>query len=86
MERREFLRQGLCDYIIDLAKSFNFSTALEEQKTTNENDYFKSFYSCYPLLSEAPYDQLVETAEKLGISVKNKTKLEIAKEVFGERR
>lgn len=86
MERREFLRQGLRSYFRELATSFNPFSCQEEEETETKNQYFDSFYSCYPLLSEAPYDQLVEAAQKLGISVENKTKLEIAKEVFGERR
>ena len=43
--------------------------------------YFKSFETCYPLLSEAG-ELLREAAVRMGIDTQGKTKLEIAKEVF----
>jgi len=86
VERREFLQKGLKSYLRELVTGLNPLEILDDEKRPKEKDYFQSFYSCYPLLSEAPYEQLVEAAHKLGISVENKTKLEIAREVFGERR
>lgn len=51
-------------------------------KDSNENDhYFDSFESCYPLLSEAG-EMLIEEALKRGISIKGKSKHEIAREFF----
>jgi hypothetical protein len=86
VERRLFLKHGLRDYLKELVSSFNLNSYMEEEKEEPPQDYFASFSSCYPLLSEAPYEMLVEAAKQKGISVENKTKLELAKEIFGESR
>jgi len=85
VKRREFLTKGLSSYLSDLVTSFDIANFLEDLEP-NKKDYFESFFSCYPLLSEAPYDQLIDAANMLGIDVTNKSKLEIAKEIFGEKR
>lgn len=85
MKRREFLTQGLRSYFSDLLISFDLSRFLEDLEP-NKKDYFESFFSCYPILSEAPYDQLIDAANMLGIDVTNKSKLQIAKLIFGNKR
>lgn len=85
MDRRIFLKSGLTSYLKALVKETSLSIFADSAVTKND-DYFNSVFSCYPLLSEAPYEMLVEAARKLGINPKNKTKLELAREVFGERR
>lgn len=84
MDRRGFFAYGLKGYLYELVKEAKLDLFEDEQ--TKKKDYFDSVLSCYPLLSEAPYEQLVETARKIGINPENKSKLELAREVFGERR
>ena len=50
--------------------------------TKNPQDYFDSFESCYPLLSEVSYDMLVQAAEQLDIEVSGKDKMTLAKEIY----
>jgi hypothetical protein len=45
-----------------------------------EAEYFDSFENAYPLISEC-YSFLEEEAEKLGIETRNKSKLELAREI-----
>lgn len=80
MDRRSFLVNGLKDYLKEFIIDFEANPASSQD--TNHHDYFESVFSCYPLLSEAPYDLLVEAANKLGISTMNKSKLQLAKEIF----
>lgn len=81
MNRRNFLKTGIKEYFKILAASTSLKCAPED----NEN-YFSSVFSCYPLLSEAPYDQLVDAAIQLGLNPENKSKFELAREIFTERR
>ncbi len=81
MDRRHFLKTGFKEYFKILLDNTNPNCHPEDTNT-----YFSSVFSCYPLLSEAPYDQLVDAAIQLGIDPKNKTKFELAKEIFSERR
>lgn len=50
----------------------------------NERDYFSSFETCYPLLSESG-ELLMEEALKKGIDVRGKSKMDIAREVFSRK-
>lgn len=80
MDRRSFLVTGFREYLKEFVGEVDASfLAREEPK---KNDYFESVFSCYPLLSEAPYYLLVDAAEKLGINTENKSKLELAREIF----
>ncbi|MEW8959658.1 MAG: hypothetical protein AB2448_11230 [Moorella sp. (in: firmicutes)] len=83
MNRREFFRHGLSDCL----KSFwqNLQQQDTGDMSLSSESYFSSFLSCYPLLSEAPYDALVAAAQKMGINVEHKSKLELAREIFGRR-
>ncbi len=47
----------------------------------SEYNYFNSFETCYPLLSESG-ELLMEEALKRGIDVKEKSKMDIAREIF----
>ncbi len=51
------------------------------EKTKNDLDYFDSFESAYPLISES-YSFLEDEAQRLGIDVTGMTKLEIVKEIY----
>lgn len=85
MDRRAFLRKGLYSYLTDLAHSISV-TDFWDDMDAEEQDYFRSVFSCYPLLSEAPYELLVEAAQKKGIETTGKSKIEIARELFRNRR
>jgi hypothetical protein len=76
LNRRTFFTSGLKNYLLSFAETLSLS-AEDEQ-----SDYFASIFSCYPLLAEAPMDQLIEAAKQLGVDPENKTKLELAREVF----
>ena len=82
MERRDFFTKGFPAYVYKVSSLFVETAGLSENE---EKDYFESFYSCYPLLAEAPYDMLVDAANKLGISIEGKDKLTLAKEVFNKK-
>ncbi len=81
MERRYFFTTGLVNYFKDLVKNID-PDALKDDEN-KEKDYFESFYSCYPILSECSYEQIVEAAKEKGIDVTDKSKLELAKEIWG---
>ncbi|HQF83360.1 MAG TPA: hypothetical protein PLX58_00165 [Smithellaceae bacterium] len=58
------------------------SEALKAYKgTQNELDYFNSFESAYPLISES-YSFLDDEVERLGIDTEGMTKLEIVREIY----
>ncbi|MBW2038363.1 MAG: hypothetical protein JRI46_02025 [Deltaproteobacteria bacterium] len=78
--RRDFLTRDVFSkaarFLNEMMDSYKEGDSLKE-----EDDYFKSFESCYPLLSESG-ELLIEEAMKMGIEVEGKSKLEIAREVF----
>lgn len=86
MDRRAFFKRGLKDYLLDCTQDLDLKEILDlfqqNQEKDHEKDYFNSFFSCYPLLAESPMEQLIMAAEQLGIDHRNKTKLELAKEIF----
>jgi len=78
--RRSFLKE---DIFLKLISFFeDVATSYREGNKQKKEDYFESFESCYPLLSEAPMEFLLDAAEKKGIETKGKSKLEIARELF----
>lgn len=82
MKRRDFFTKGFPAYVYKVGSLFAETAGLTENE---EKDYFESFSSCYPLLAEAPYDMLVDAANKLGISIEGKDKLTLAKEIFSKK-
>lgn len=77
MERRAFFTRGLPAYMFKLGTAFAEATSIEEKK-----DYFDSFESCYPLLSEVSYEMMVQAAEQLDIPTEGKDKLALAREIY----
>ena len=76
MKRRDFFTRGFPAYVFKMSEMFVETAGLVEEE---KKDYFDSFESCYPLLNEAPYDMLVDAANKLGISIegrKNRVRLQ----------
>ncbi len=76
--RRDFLTRDLISTVMGL---FGDVRNQPRECAITTPDYFKSFETCYPLLSEAG-ELLMEEAIRMGIDTQGKTKLEIAKEVF----
>jgi len=76
--RRNFLTKGLFRVITGLIAEGACNSNVREG---NECDYFSSFETCYPLLSESG-ELLMEEALKKGIDVRGKSKMDIAREVF----
>ena len=82
MKRRDFFTKGFPAYVFKMGEAFVETAGLAEEEKAG---YFDSFESCYPLLNEAPYDMLVDAANKLGISIEGKDKLTLAKEIFSKK-
>jgi len=51
------------------------------EDTKNDLDYFNSFESAYPLISES-YSFLEDEAIRLGIDIGGMTRLEVVKEIY----
>jgi hypothetical protein len=56
--------------------------AFQEEKA--RADYFESFETAYPLISETMLF-MDDEVEKLGIDIKGKTKLKIVEEIYSKR-
>ena len=82
MKRRDFFIRGFPASVFKMSEMFVETAGLAEEE---KKEYFDSFESCYPLLNEAPYDMLVDSANKLGISIEGKDKLTLAKEIFSKK-
>jgi hypothetical protein len=79
-QRRNFLTKGLFRVITGLIADGGHNS---NDREGNQCDYFSSFETCYPLLSESG-ELLMEEALKKGIDVRGKSKMEIAREVFSQ--
>lgn len=82
MKRRDFFTKGFPAYVFRMGSAFAETAGFNE---VERKDYFDSFESCYPLLSEVSYEMLVQAAEQLDIEVGNKDKLTLAKEIFKKK-
>jgi len=82
---------------MDMSKRFFFTKTLLHKalacvgETTtafkngqSEAEYFDSFESAYPMVSEC-YNFVEDEAEKLGIDTTNKSKLDLVREVYMTR-
>ncbi|HWQ61450.1 MAG TPA: hypothetical protein VN521_04020, partial [Negativicutes bacterium] len=56
--------------------------AVQDDEAKGADPYFASFSNCYALLSEIPLEELLVTARAAGFATENKSKLELAKELF----
>lgn len=81
MKRRDFFTKGLPSYIYKIGCGFMQEAGSEEK----ERDYFDSFESAYPFLSEVSMEMLYQAAAQVGIDPAGKSKLELAKEVYEKR-
>jgi len=76
--RRDFLGKDLKRAVTSLIGDV---LCRPPEETITTPDYFQSFETCYPLLSEAG-ELLTEEAARMGIDTREKSRLEIAREVF----
>ena len=75
-ERRKFFTKTLLRKTLGCISE----TKTAFQRGVSEAEYFRTFENAYPMISEC-YDFLEEEAEKLGIDTRDKSKLEIAREI-----
>lgn len=78
MNRRNFFTKGFPSYFFKMGEAFAVTSGMKK----NEKDYFDSFESCYPLLSEVSYEMMVQAAEQLNIPIDGKDKMTLAKEIY----
>lgn len=82
MKRRDFFTKAFPSYVYRVSDFFAGEAGLKENK---DEDYFATFESAYPFLSEVSMEMLLQSAEQLGINPEGKSKLELAKEVYENR-
>jgi len=75
--RREFLKGDLLSALRGLLGG---APLIPTESPAAAPDYFATFETCYPLLSEAG-ELLLEEARRLGIDTDGKSRLEVAREV-----
>jgi hypothetical protein len=75
--RRHFLTRDLIGSGVRLIEELIGPNRVKDPK----RDYFESFESCYPLLSEAG-EMLIEEAVRRGIRVEGRSREEIARDLF----
>ena len=82
--RRKFLTRDIwgkaAKLLHELAGPYKNEISLKK-----EDDYFTSFDSCYPLISESG-ELLMEEAIRQGIKTDGKDKVEIAREMFSRQK
>jgi hypothetical protein len=83
VDRRSFFFKSI-SYLQNICKKVVFSSDPDPGRNNSGKEYFDSVLTCYPLLSETSYEDLVVAAKNLGISTNNKSKLELAREIFGK--
>ena len=82
--RRDFLSREIFTQVVRFLNEMVLSYKRGDEHG-GEEDYFDSFEKCYPLLSEAG-EMLMEEAQRQGIEVEGKSRLEIAREIFSARK
>lgn len=75
--RRSFLTRDLIGAGVRLLEELIGTDRAEGPK----RDYFESFESCHPLLSEAG-EMLIEEAVRRGVRVEGRSREEIARDIF----
>ncbi|HVO65123.1 MAG TPA: hypothetical protein VMT12_01465 [Syntrophales bacterium] len=76
--RRTFLTKDLFRAVTGLIADGLRNNNVRE---ISKYDYFSSYETCYPLLSESG-ELLMDEARKKGIDIRGKNKMDIAREVF----
>lgn len=79
LKRRAFFTKAFPAYVFRMGEAFVEESGLGEEE---KKDYFESFETCYPLLSEVPMSMMIQAADQLGIPTANKDKITLAREIF----
>lgn len=82
MKRRDFFKKAFPAYVYRVGEMVANEAGFNDKK---EKDYFDSFESAYPFLSEVSMEMLYQAAEQLGINPQGLSKLELAKMVYENR-
>lgn len=78
--RRSFLRNQFLGKAVKLID--DVTTSFKE--AASDSDYFESYETCYPLVSEYSYF-LEDEVKELGIDASGKSKEELVKAVYGKK-
>ncbi|MBU1195747.1 MAG: hypothetical protein KKE62_18445 [Proteobacteria bacterium] len=78
--RRSFFRKYCLENTVKLISDVH--TSFKEAKS--DTDYFESYETCYPLISEYSYF-IDDEVEDLEIETDGKSKLDIVKMVYGKK-
>lgn len=79
IKRRDFFTRVFPSYVFKMGAAFVEESGIAEEE---KKDYFESFETCYPLLSEVPMSMMVQAADQLGIPTANKDKITLAREIY----
>jgi hypothetical protein len=80
IDRREFLLRELPREFGKLW--FEWEQCFDED---NREDFFSSYNSSYSISLAYPKKMLIDTAKRLGITTKGKSRLQLAKEIFASK-
>ena len=78
--RREFLSPKVLYSLFSGRQDSEPSPEIKRKESLEA--YFNSPMTSYPLINEMPWDMLVAEANKLGIATENRTKNDIARDIF----
>lgn len=78
--RRTFFKKHCLGRAVKLLDEV--TTSFKEGQS--DNDYFESYETCYPLISEYSYF-LEDEVKELGIETSGKSKLELVEAVYGKK-
>jgi predicted nuclease with TOPRIM domain len=84
----DFFLKSTINLIAELQEAYTeVKTEFEEfsAEAKNKQDYFDSFESAYPLISESSYF-LEDEVARLGVDTKGMTQLEIVKEIYNRNK
>lgn len=66
----------------DAGQSAEETVMIDSDERVVMPEYFSSPLYSYALLSEMPWDMLIDEAKKLGIAYENRSKIDVVREIF----
>ncbi len=79
---RKMLIGSLMNYLLGKEQEEENRSCFENIDTGN---FFDSYERCYALFAEMPLEDIINAAKERGIATEGRSKLEIARELFGKR-